>query len=84
MDKRIYFQVMEHVKVINKKIYNCLDNVINLINHVDFKSMKQIKLCEGVSNIYAQGHSILAESACIYEVNSSNSVFIDPVDYLTH
>lgn len=57
---------MEHLKAINKKIYNYLGNVIYFINHVDFKSMKQIKLCEGVSNIYAQGHSILAESACIY------------------
>ena len=43
-----------------------------------------MKLCEGASSIYTHGHTILAESACIYEVNSSHSVFIDPVDYLTH
>lgn len=27
---------------------------------IDFKSLKQIKMCEGPSAIYAQGHAILA------------------------
>ena len=56
----------------------------NSLHNTDFKSLKQIKLCEGSSNIYTHGHNILAESACIYEVNSSHTVFLDPVDYLTH
>lgn len=76
-------QVMAPLILTNKKILNFSDNV-NPSFKIDFKSLKQIKLCEGPSNIYTHGHTILAESACIYEVNASHTVFIDPVDYLTH
>ena len=81
--KRKFFRVLELFRIIKKRIWNCLSNVIFVL-HVDFKSLKQIKLCEGASNIYSYSHTILASSACIYEVNSSHSLFIDPVDYLTH
>jgi hypothetical protein len=30
------------------------------------------------------GHSLLAESACLYEINPLRTLVIDPVDYLTH
>lgn len=40
-------------------------------------------MSEGAAEIYSVSHAILAESACIYEVNPLNVLFIDPVDYLT-
>ena len=75
-------RVMALLTLTKKRIWSFSSNV-NFYLDIDFKSLKQIKLCEGSSNIYTHGHTILAESACIYEVNSSHSVFIDPADYLT-
>lgn len=43
-----------------------------------------MKLCERPEEIFAVGHALLAESACIYEVNPLRTLVIDPVDYLTH
>jgi hypothetical protein len=56
----------------------------NLSLNLEFKSFKTVKLCEKPEEIYSVGHSILAESACIYEINPLKAVVIDPVDYLTH
>lgn len=47
------------------------------------KSQKKIKVCEDVGDIYSYSHSILAESAFIYEINPSRTLIIDEVDYLT-
>lgn len=47
------------------------------------KSNKKIKVCEQIGEIYAYSHTILAESAFIYEINPTKSYFIDEVDYLT-
>jgi hypothetical protein len=41
-------------------------------------------MCEGVGQIYSTSHSIIGESACIYEINPFHLLVIDPVDYLTH
>lgn len=41
-------------------------------------------MCEGIDEIYSVTHSIVAEAACIYEVNPISSLIIDPADYLTH
>jgi len=62
---RNFILAMEFVAIIMKKIWNYSDNVILCIK-VDFKSLKHLKLCDGADNIYAHGHAILAESACIY------------------
>lgn len=43
-----------------------------------------MKLCEKPEEIYSVGHALLAESACVYEINPLRAVVIDPVDYLTH
>ncbi len=39
--------------------------------------MKDIRLCEGSEEIYARSKAILIEKACIYEINTGSSIFID-------
>ena len=51
--------------------------------YAEFKSFKAVKLCQGPEEIYATGHALLAEGACIYESNSLGCLVIDPTDYLT-
>lgn len=51
---------------------------------LEFKSLKQIRLCQSPEEIYAVGHAILSESACIYEINPFKTCVIDQNDYLTH
>ncbi len=83
--KKTSLKVGEAYKVTKKKTLNCLNNVLFYnIKFIDFKSLKQSKLTEGVSNIYSHSHSILLEYACIYEVNPTHLLIVDPVDYLTH
>lgn len=85
LEKSKFSKVGVGLTTIKKKIFNYLNNVnLYVIKNIDFKSLKQLKLTEGVSNIYSHSHSILLESACVYEVNSSHLMIVDPVDYLTH
>lgn len=85
LEKRRSFKVGVVCKVIKKKILNFLSNVLIFAKKsIDFKSLKQFRLTESVSDIYSQSHSILLESACIYEVNPTHLFIVDPVDYLTH
>jgi hypothetical protein len=65
LERRNSIPATEFVVITMKKIWNYSDNVILCIK-VDFKSLKHLKLCDGTDNIYAHGHAILAESACIY------------------
>lgn len=51
---------------------------------LEFKSLKQIKLCQSPEEIYAVGHAILSEAACVYEINPGKICVVDPNDYLTH
>ena len=51
---------------------------------IALKSNKKIQVCENIGETYSFAHSILAESALIYELNPDRILIIDPVDYLTH
>lgn len=48
------------------------------------KNNQFVKVCQNIGDIYAYFHSILAEGACVYEINPLNAMFIDAVDYFTH
>ena len=66
-----------------RKIPKCSNKVIRVIS-VEFKSLKHVKLCQGPEEIYSVGHTILSESAIVYEINPLRTLVIDPNDYLTH
>ena len=50
----------------------------------EFKALKQVKLCQGAEEVYSVGHSLLSESAALYEINPLRMLVLDTSDYLTH